>query len=90
MAWPPALPEAKRRSIAAHVANSKPFVTGLYDICPVCFWEDDGQGEAEADEVWGGPNKNLSLRQAQKNFAAIGAVEEAVRRFVRKPQPDEF
>ena len=61
-----------------------------YDICPVCFWEDDGQGEVEADEVWGGPNRNLSLRQAQKNFAEIGAVEEGVRRFVRKPLPDEL
>jgi hypothetical protein len=61
-----------------------------YDICPVCFWEDDGQDEAEADEVWGGPNGNLSLRQAQKNFAAIGAIEERVRRFVRKPLSDEL
>ena len=59
------------------------------EICPVCFWHDDGQDMAEADEVWGGPNKSLSLRQAQQNFASIGAVEERVIKFVRKPLPDE-
>jgi hypothetical protein len=62
---------------------------GQDQICKVCFWQDDGQDEAEADEVWGGPNQGLSLRQAQQNFALIGAVEECVRRFVRKPLPDE-
>ena len=25
---------------------------GGYDICPVCFWEDDGQDDPAADEVW--------------------------------------
>ncbi|MDP9163351.1 MAG: hypothetical protein M3N06_04575, partial [Pseudomonadota bacterium] len=34
-----------------------------YEICPVCFWEDDGQGDADADVVMGGPNKDLSLTQ---------------------------
>jgi hypothetical protein len=63
---------------------------GEDEICEVCFWHDDGQDDAEADEIWGGPNKSLSLRQAQRNFAAIGAVEERVRGFVRKPLPDEL
>jgi len=63
---------------------------GQDEICPVCFWHDDGQDEAEAAEVWGGPNYTLSLLQAQRNFAAIGAVEERVRRFVRAPFPDEL
>ncbi len=63
---------------------------GQDEICKVCFWHDDGQDESEADEVWGGPNYHLSLRQAQKNFAAIGAVEERVKPFVRAPLPDEL
>jgi hypothetical protein len=25
---------------------------GGWDICPVCFWEDDGQDDPHADEVW--------------------------------------
>ena len=27
---------------------------GHDEICPVCFWEDDGQDEQDADEVRGG------------------------------------
>lgn len=41
---------------------------GGYDICPVCFWEDDGQDDPVADEVWGGPNYELSLTAARANF----------------------
>jgi Cysteine-rich CPCC len=58
---------------------------GQDEICPVCFWHD----ESEADEVWGGPNHDLNLRQAQQNFAAFGAVEERVKKFVRAPLPAE-
>jgi Cysteine-rich CPCC len=60
------------------------------EICPVCFWHDDGQNESEAEEVWGGPNHDLSLRQAQRNFAAFGAIEERFRQLVRAPLPDEL
>jgi hypothetical protein len=62
---------------------------GQDEICPVCFWHDDGQDEIEVDEVWGGPNKNLSLREARTNFSEIGAKERRVLPFVREPLPDE-
>ena len=39
-----------------------------YDICELCDWEDDGQGEAEADDVRGGPNGAYSLSEARRNF----------------------
>lgn len=39
-----------------------------YEICELCNWEDDGQGEAELDEVWGGPNGDYSLAEARRNF----------------------
>lgn len=39
-----------------------------YEICELCNWEDDGQGEAEADEVRGGPNADYSLSEARQNF----------------------
>jgi hypothetical protein len=55
----------------------------------VCFWHDDGQDDPHADEVWGGPNKGLSLTAARRSFARIGAVEERVLPFVRQPRPDE-
>ncbi|WP_386071346.1 CPCC family cysteine-rich protein [Tahibacter sp. UC22_41] len=41
-----------------------------YCICPICFWEDDGQDDADADEVRGGPNHEYSLTEARANFTA--------------------
>jgi hypothetical protein len=63
---------------------------GGYDICPVCFWEDDGQDDQDANVVRGGPNGRLSLTQARVNFAHIGASEERVLPMVRPPTPDEL
>jgi hypothetical protein len=63
---------------------------GGYEICPVCFWEDDGQSDSDADEVRGGPNTDLSLTQARKNFIRIGACEESMVKNVRSPYPDEL
>ncbi|WHO76586.1 MULTISPECIES: CPCC family cysteine-rich protein [Rhizobium] len=40
---------------------------------PVCFWEDDGQDDHDAELVRGGPNGPLSLVQARLNFAESGA-----------------
>ncbi|MBB6365897.1 hypothetical protein FHR56_001010 [Xanthomonas sacchari] len=39
-----------------------------FEICAVCFWEDDGQDDNDADEVLGGLNGNLSLTQARANY----------------------
>jgi hypothetical protein len=60
------------------------------EICPVCFWEDDGQGDHDADEVRGGPNRALSLTVARANFQAIGVCDERCTRFVRPPLPTEL
>ena len=60
-----------------------------YDICPVCFWEDDGQDEWDADVVRGGPNGALSLTQARANYLRIGACEERMLPHVRAPNPQE-
>lgn len=62
---------------------------GSFEICPVCFWEDDGQGDDDADEVLAGPNGDLSLTRARANYAAFGACEERHRAHVRPPRPDE-
>jgi hypothetical protein len=58
-------------------------------ICKVCFWEDDGQDEHDADVVRGGPNKPLSLTLARANFRRIGAVDEECVAHVRPPKADE-
>lgn len=39
-----------------------------WEICRICWWEDDGQDDPRADEVWGGPNKHYSLTAARQNF----------------------
>jgi hypothetical protein len=62
---------------------------GGYEICAVCFWEDDGQDDADADMVRGGPNRALSLTQARENFRAFGACDRNVIKHVRKPLPGE-
>ncbi|RYE58080.1 MAG: hypothetical protein EOP48_04385 [Sphingobacteriales bacterium] len=41
---------------------------GEYEICCVCSWEDDGQDDKEADEIWGGPNSKLSLTEKRLNI----------------------
>src|SRR4029453_12864516 len=46
---------------------------GSYEICPICFWEDDGVQLAFPD-LAGGANK-CSLIDAQKNFTNEGACE---------------
>ncbi|HKP55387.1 MAG TPA: CPCC family cysteine-rich protein [Polyangiales bacterium] len=37
---------------------------GGYDICILCFWEDNGSDDINA----GGPNRNVSLAEARANF----------------------
>jgi hypothetical protein len=62
---------------------------GGYEICPVCFWEDDGQDDHDADRVRGGPNGSLSLTEGRRNFAAFGASAEKDLGFVRPAHDDE-
>lgn len=63
---------------------------GADEICQVCYWHDDGQTEAEAAEVWGGPNGSLSLLEARANFRKFGAVEKRLVSHVRPPRPGEL
>jgi hypothetical protein len=63
---------------------------GGYEICPVCFWEDDGQDEQDADVVRGGPNGRLSLSDARRSFDVLGACEERHVFNVRPPESGEI
>src|SRR6056297_1967205 len=45
---------------------------GGWDICRICWWEDDGQDNDNANDVCGGPNGKLSLTRARINFITDG------------------
>lgn len=60
---------------------------GSYEICPVCFWEDDGV-QFRWPTMDGGANK-ASLIEAQRNYQDFSACDEHGRRFVRPPAEDE-
>ena len=62
---------------------------GGFELCPVCFWEDDGQDDHDASVVRGGPNAELSLEQARNNFMAFGACDVGSKAFVRPALPGE-
>jgi Cysteine-rich CPCC len=63
---------------------------GCEELCPVCFWQDDGQDNHDADEVRGGPNYELGLTQARKNYQEFGASNRRRLQHVRKPKPEEL
>ena len=58
---------------------------GTYEICPVCFWEDD---VLENPEIPGGANA-VSLREAQASYRRIGACEARFLDHVRAPRSEE-
>ena len=59
-----------------------------YDICPVCFWEDDPI-QFENQELSGGANK-VSLIQARDNYKKYGSCEIELKKYVRSPKKDEL
>lgn len=60
---------------------------GTYDLCPVCYWEDD-QIQFEDPDYEGGANEE-SLNAARANFARYGASSRSAQDVVRPPREDE-
>jgi hypothetical protein len=60
---------------------------GSYDICSICFWEDDVVMLRWAT-VEGGAN-HVSLVEGQRNFAEFGATERRVLPYVRPPSDED-
>jgi len=58
-------------------------------LCPVCWWEDDGQEDADASDVRLTVNGQLSLDEARKHYAQCGAAHPRFLRYVRKPHVTE-
>lgn len=64
--------------------DEKPPAT--YNICKICFWEDDNFFDGILYE--GGAN-HVGLLEARKNFEEFGACEKRVLKYVRKPTKDD-
>ena len=58
----------------------------LWDICPVCFWENDVFGEEP--EKYSGANRE-TLRQGRENYRRYGACDLRSVGFVRPLRPEE-
>jgi hypothetical protein len=62
--------------------------SGSYEICPVCFWEDDGvQNE---DPAYAGGANRVSLLEARCNYIRFGACAKDAAGHVRPPTAAEF
>lgn len=59
-----------------------------WDLCPVCFWEDDPS--QAADESSDGGANGISLLEARANFRRLGAIDDAFVWKVRPPLPQEL
>lgn len=69
-----------------HTLNEAP--PGTFEICLVCYWEDDNVQYDDPDYE-GGAN-GISLNNARENFKAIGAISVKYLKNVRKPFQHEI
>lgn len=58
-----------------------------YDICPVCFWENDPFQTKNPNET--GAN-NVNLTEGRDNYHRFGACEVRLMTKTRAPKSDEF
>ncbi|MBF2515690.1 CPCC family cysteine-rich protein [Listeria marthii] len=79
---------------------------GEFEICPICFWEDDGYFVFTEEEIYShyqktssvedllnipsGANHDLTLLEARQNFKEFGACELAMKAYVRDATADEL
>lgn len=61
---------------------------GTFQICPVCYWEDDPV--QAADPMYEGGANGVSLNQARINFHGFGASIRQALKLVRDPLPEEI
>lgn len=59
-----------------------------YDICPVCFWEDDPV-QYENPTMENGAN-HVSLATARVNYKHFAACDPEMKKYVRGPKKDEL
>lgn len=60
---------------------------GTFEICPVCFWEDDPVQYNDPNYCFGANRE--SLMQAQKNYSEFKASSKDFLKMVRQPFEEE-
>jgi hypothetical protein len=63
-------------------------ISDSYEICEICAWEYDPYAQNIHPDEGGGPNP-MSLREAQRNFAKIGAKGEMYLDMVTAPLSED-
>ncbi len=62
---------------------------GNYEICTVCWWEDDGQDNSDASQILGGPNYGMSLTRSRINFLRYGIYDPSRKDLLNKREATE-
>lgn len=62
---------------------------GAFDLCPVCFWEDDSYPQDDGTIIFAGVNRS-TLKQSQKNYQKFRASELDYIEYVRLPKAEEI
>jgi len=57
---------------------------GVYEICPICYWEDEFETEINDLDTVSDAN-HITLREARMNFRQIGAYAPRVLEYVLTP-----
>ena len=60
---------------------------GTYEVCQVCYWEDDPV-QFHNPDYEGGANK-ISLKKARTNYQSFGASSQEFLKYVRSPKESE-
>lgn len=59
-----------------------------WEICEVCFWEDDPLGPRRPN-IPLASNNGISLSAARDNYARLGVCDPGMAGLVRPPTPEE-
>lgn len=62
--------------------------SGTFEICPVCYWEDDNV-QCDNPDYEGGAN-GISLKKAREKYKRMGAISTDCLEHVRKALEDEI